>query len=190
MKQFLVKHPCSRVSLHDGQFLHFLSRYNIGYTDDKTTKQQCWSCRQLIPRWCLTIFRSTCRTPCRCWHSTLPVTDRPPIHQFWLWPPNGVSYIFSSILISVDKSIDLDQVISWTLILPICMMLLDPGPPGMLFFIVTSFTSLNVSWLPPTSPNGIIENYLISYYQDKLVDGMYFPLLTNQFQFVSFYIKD
>ena len=50
----------------------------------------------------------------------------------------------------------------------------EPGPPGKLIFTVTSLTSLNVTWDPPAKPNGVIDIYEISYYQDIYVDGEYF----------------
>ena len=50
-------------------------------------------------------------------------------------------------------------------------MVSEPGPPGPLLFVVTSVTSLNVTWEPPAQPNGVIQQYEISHYQDIFVDG-------------------
>ena len=46
-----------------------------------------------------------------------------------------------------------------------------PGAPGPLTFIVLSLTSLNVTWLPPAQPNGVILHYEVSYYQANYADG-------------------
>lgn len=43
-----------------------------------------------------------------------------------------------------------------------------PGKPGELSFIVTSLSSLNLSWTPPKRPNGVIELYKIQYSQTGL----------------------
>ncbi|CAD5116334.1 DgyrCDS5234 [Dimorphilus gyrociliatus] len=43
-----------------------------------------------------------------------------------------------------------------------------PGKPGELSFIVTSLSSLNLSWTPPEKPNGVIELYKIQYSQTGL----------------------
>ena len=46
-----------------------------------------------------------------------------------------------------------------------------PDQPGVLDFTMISLTELNVTWTPPSLPNGIITSYEVSYYQDMLVDG-------------------
>ena len=47
-----------------------------------------------------------------------------------------------------------------------------PGRPGNLAFIVTTPSSVLVSWTKPSPrPNGIILLYELSYYQDFYVDG-------------------
>jgi len=47
-----------------------------------------------------------------------------------------------------------------------------PGPPGALQFVVSSPTSLSVSWTAPARPNGVVQMYEVSYTQDVLVDGV------------------
>ncbi|KAK2172926.1 hypothetical protein NP493_919g00008 [Ridgeia piscesae] len=47
-----------------------------------------------------------------------------------------------------------------------------PGQPGELQFAALSMTSLNVSWAAPSQPNGIIENYTVSYYEARAKDGI------------------
>jgi len=52
------------------------------------------------------------------------------------------------------------------------MMLTAPDPPGNLSFIVTTPSSVLVSWTTPSPrPNGIVVLYELSYYQDFRVDG-------------------
>ena len=48
-----------------------------------------------------------------------------------------------------------------------CVMLMTaPDRPGNLSFIVTTPSSVLVSWTVPVRPNGVIELYELSYYQD------------------------
>ena len=56
-----------------------------------------------------------------------------------------------------------------------------PDQPGRLVFVVTSLTSLNVSWAMPQQPNGVIAQFDLSYYQESLVDGNWLtnPCKTN-----------
>ena len=54
-----------------------------------------------------------------------------------------------------------------------------PGQPGELQFAALSMTSLNVSWAAPSQPNGIIENYTVSYYEARAKDGMFVSWRVN-----------
>lgn len=46
-----------------------------------------------------------------------------------------------------------------------------PGPPEKLTVTVTSQTSVNLTWEQPGEPNGLIEGYELTYFQEKVVDG-------------------
>lgn len=46
-----------------------------------------------------------------------------------------------------------------------------PGPPEQLMIIMTSQSSVNLTWKPPSEPNGVIEGYELTYFQEALVDG-------------------
>jgi len=53
------------------------------------------------------------------------------------------------------------------------MLMKAPDPPGNLSFIVTTPSSVLVSWtVPSPRSNGIVLVYELSYYQDFHVDGM------------------
>jgi hypothetical protein len=38
-----------------------------------------------------------------------------------------------------------------------------PGPPDSISTLVVSATSIQVSWLPPSNPNGVLIEYVIAY---------------------------
>ena len=56
--------------------------------------------------------------------------------------------------------------------LQVCYAVVAPDRPGSLSFIVTTPSSVLVSWtVPSPRPNGIILHYELAYYQDFRVDG-------------------
>ena len=51
------------------------------------------------------------------------------------------------------------------------MFVTAPGRPGELSLIMIALNAVNISWTEPSSPNGVILEYEVSYRQDRYVDG-------------------
>ena len=55
--------------------------------------------------------------------------------------------------------------------LPSTFFFVVPESPGTLKLVMISVSSINVTWIPPTVPNGIITKYEVSYHLMSNVIG-------------------